>query len=256
MQKHTTLIIENEPIAADLLGKLIKSHCTQIQVMAVCPTIEIALKQIQKYQPVLLFLDVELDNELGFDLFKHYPQPLFDVIFTTSHQEYALQAIEASCLDYLLKPVAPIPLKKAVEKFVERQKQKNYYKQIDTLLQNLSSPNKEMETIAVNTADTLHFLKVKEIICIEAQGNYSILYLEGNKMIHSSKNLMEFEKQLPASTFFRSHRSYLVNSSHTKWVKREGGYQIYLTDDLVVELSSRRKDNFFQMLQKQGIALL
>jgi len=256
MQNYTALIIENEPIAADLLNKLIHTHCTQIEVMAVCNTIENALKQIQDYQPVLIFLDVELDNELGFDLFKHYPKPSFDVIFTTSHQEYALQAIEASCLDYLLKPVAPTPLKKAVEKFIERQKEKIYYKQIDTLLQNLNSPTREVEAIAVNTSDMLHFVKVKDIICIEAEGNYSKLHLVGKKSIHSSKNLMEFEKQLSSAVFFRSHRSYLVNSTHTKWVKREGGYQIYLTDDLVVELSSRKKELFFQTLQKQGIALL
>ncbi len=210
------VIIDDENGNIRYLQGLLKEYCKQVIVKDTFNGVKEAATYIEQEKIELVFLDVELNNELGFKLLELFPNPYFQVIFTTAHEKYALSAIKAACLEYLLKPINYNELINAVEKF-ERQKQLIVnQKKIETLLENMGSNSGAFNKIAIPSNEGYMFVTVNDIICCEASMNYTIVYTNKNEKIVSTRGLKEFEELLNPQLFFRCHKSWIVNLNYIK----------------------------------------
>jgi len=242
------LIIDDDKGCIETLNELCKKHLPQLTILGSANTIAQGGELIAKFQPDLVFLDVELKGEYGFDLFKNISQPRFKVIFTTAHEKYALKAIKASCLEFLLKPIDPVELKEAVAKF-EKHREQSFDKKIEALLSNLGGTNNAFPKIIIPSADSHTFLSVNEIVCCEADMNYTNVFTDKGIKIVSTKNLKEFEETLDASVFFRCHKSWLVNLNFIKKFLKSDS-QLIMANDMCIDVSVRKKEEFLSLFKK------
>ena len=157
------------------------------KIVAVCYNGVDALTAIKKYSPDLVFLDVEMPKMNGFEMLEQLPAVNFEIIFTTSYDQYALKAIRFSAIDYLLKPVDSEELQKAVQKVIHRS-QKPIAQQLEILMQKIHQPSTPINKIAMPTMEGLQMIPVDSIISCESDSNYTILFLKNNKKIVVSTN--------------------------------------------------------------------
>jgi two-component system LytT family response regulator len=241
------IIVENEAGAANALSKLIQLHCPEVELMGIFNKVADAVKAVSIHSPQLVFLDIELNEESGFDLLEKIESPNFDVVFTTAYSSYALRAIKASCLDYLLKPIAVDELKAVIQKVNKKQNLSDFPAQLRNLMQTLKNPEHEPK-LCIPSSDGYVFLEKSEIVMCQAEGNYTIIYnLAGEKII-CSKNI-GFIEELLDSHMFRCHKSFLINVDHVK--KFEGGdnMRVLLKSGLQAEVSTRKKHEFLERLK-------
>ncbi|MDW3192088.1 MAG: LytTR family DNA-binding domain-containing protein [Cytophagales bacterium] len=237
MKNYQALIVDDELGNRELLTALIAAHCPQIGRVATADSMEEALKVLNQQVIDVVFLDIEMPGGTGFDLLNQLPEIKFKVIFVTAYDAYALKAIKYSALDYLLKPVDPLELKTAVEKLEASTVQRE---QLDLLSYNLNQP--QDRRIALATQEEVIFAQVSEIIRLQAEANYTRVYLKGDEAVLLSGNLGHFEKLLQDQQFYRPHQSHLINMRHiSKYVKSEGGY-FQMSDGAQIPIARLKKE--------------
>lgn len=241
------VIIDDEQHCIDRLCNLLPEIKNPvIQLSGTAQTVDEGISLISKHHPQLVFLDVQIADKTGFDLLKAIPDAQFQVIFTTAHDRYALQAFRFCAIDYLLKPVDADELQAALLKVNASKNNSVISEQISELLKGVGTKPRK---IGVPTLNGIVFVPVSEIIRCHADGNYTELHLAGKKQMVVSKTLKEFENLLADYSFFRVHHSDLVNLDYVKsYNKGKGGY-LMLDDNSSVEVSSRRKE---ELLKKLG----
>ncbi|MFN8142803.1 MAG: LytTR family DNA-binding domain-containing protein [Bacteroidia bacterium] len=229
-----TLIVEDDPISEEILKDLVEQCDSTVKVTDSCGSVKQAIKKIEKLDPDLVFLDVELPDGSGFDLLKKIGTINFEVIFITSHDKYALEAIRHSALDYLVKPIRLNDLKislKKVERRLEKKSQKKEAKREARLLNKLAVP----------TSDGLSFLPIEEIIRIQSDRNYTDFHLTQKRKVLVTKSLKEYEILLEEYGFVRIHHSHMININHiVKYVKGEGGYVVMIDEALLMFREERK----------------
>ncbi|QNL22738.1 response regulator transcription factor [Hyphobacterium sp. CCMP332] len=244
------IIVDDERRGREALSNMISEYCPQIQVLETLESVDQALKAISALKPELVFLDVELQGETGFDLLDMVPKIDFEVIFTTAHEHYALKAIKFSAIDYILKPISTEDLKEAVKKAEEKLSNKSLHENFDILLKNIKNSNKKQHKIALASSDGYMFTEVSDILYCTADGNYTYFFTKNTGKILVSKNIKEYEGLLNDHNFFRIHRSHLINMDEVKkYVRGEGGYVI-MSDGSSLDVSKRRKEQFISLLAK------
>jgi two-component system LytT family response regulator len=244
------ILVDDAPSNLRTLEGLLNEYCPEIQVIETCGTIADAVKAIKTHNPDLIFLDVELQNELGFNLFDIFPSPAFEVIFTTAHEKYALQAIKSSCLEYLLKPIDYRELIKAVEKFEKQNQLTINEKKIEILLENVNNVQQTVNKIAIPNANGYVFLNTDEILYAEADMNYTKVITNKHDSYLSTKNLKEFEEMLDPNIFFRCHKSWLINLNYIKQYSRSDGTRVQMQNDQWIDISVRKKDEFLKLFRR------
>ncbi|WP_299459769.1 LytTR family DNA-binding domain-containing protein [uncultured Microscilla sp.] len=238
------LIIDDEAKARRILQELLKEYCPQIEIVGEADDVPNAVKAIHKYRPNLVFLDIEMPGYTGFQLLDFFDTINFEIIFTTAYREYAIQAFQVSAIDYLLKPIQIELLIKAIEKVEGQLSEPQINERIDTLKSNLSQ--EYITRIALPVAEGLLFIEVDQIVYLNAEGAYTQIFLEGGKKVLVSKKIKSFEKVLDHPSFFRTHRSYLINLNRVKqYVKQDGGYIVMDNND-AVNLARERKEDFLK----------
>jgi two-component system, LytTR family, response regulator len=244
---HTCIIIDDEPKARLLLEAIIKQYCPQLNIVALCEDLPNGVKAIKKHSPNLVFLDIEMPGHSGLELLDFFndDEVNFSVIFTTAYNEYALQAFKFSAIDYLLKPLQHNQLIEAVERFT-KQEEKQKAIQLKNLKENLNtSISWEDKRIAVPSGQTINFFKPSDIIMIKGEAAYSEIHLQNGSKLLASRNLRHFEElvaEIP--TFFRSHKSYIINRNCVKqYVKSDGGY-LEMSNGMQASLSSEKVAEF------------
>ncbi|HZE83394.1 MAG TPA: LytTR family DNA-binding domain-containing protein [Puia sp.] len=244
------IIVDDEPDCSETLGMLLERCCPQVLVVATCNSGAAALVEIDSQKPDLVFLDIEMPHMNGFQLLEKLPSIDFDIVFTTSYDQYAIKAIRFSAMDYLLKPVDREELKSAVEK-VSRRHHPPLPQQLEILLQRLHQPT--ASKIAIPTMEGLQMIPVESIITCTSHSNYTTLHLKGRQKITASRTLKEIEEMLDGLSFLRVHQSSLVNLNEVnKYVKGEGGYLV-MSDDTSIDVSRSRKESLLVKLQpKRG----
>lgn len=243
------IIVDDENGNIRYLQGLLKEYCKQVVVKEVFNGVKEAAAFIAKEKVDVVFLDVELNNELGFKLLELFPNPDFQVIFTTAHEKYALSAIKTSCLEYLLKPISYTELIAAVEKF-ERQKQVSInQKKIETLLENIGSNSGSFNKIAIPSNEGYTFISINDIVCCEASMNYTVIYTNKNEKIVSTRGLKEFEELLNPQLFFRCHKSWIINLNYIKKYLRNDS-RVTLNNDMKIDIAVRKKEEFFMLFEK------
>jgi two-component system LytT family response regulator len=237
------IIVDDEEKSRESLKILLEDFCPGVSVKALCENVSQAMHAISDHHPDVVFLDIHLQRESGFDLLEKLKHIDFEVIFTTAYSEYAIKAFKFSAIDYLLKPVDIEELKGALHK-VERRKYHNMETRFQHLVNNLKSGSTENFKLALPTNDGLVFVKVQDILYCEASSNYTEIILNDNRKFIVSRTLKDYEDLLSDHHFYRIHNSYLVNLDEIKkYVRGDGGY-VVMNNDKALDVSKRRKDGF------------
>jgi two-component system, LytTR family, response regulator len=240
------ILIDDEVHCLDTLNILVSDYCPEVHVVEQCASAKKGLEAIKKFNPELLFLDIEMPMMNGFELLEQFKEIPFSVIFTTSYDQYAIKAIRFSALDYLLKPIDPKELVVAVHK-VELHKTPPSAEQFRMLIDQIQNKETGFTKIAVPTFEGFELIPVDQVIRCEADDNYTHIYLKNKSKITACRTLKEMEEQLQDFSFFiRVHHSWIVNLNEvTKYVRGEGGYLI-MTDGSTVNVSRSRKDSLMK----------
>jgi two-component system, LytTR family, response regulator len=242
------LIVDDEKNSCEALRLLLERSCPEVEVIALAYSGSEALHKIQSLHPQLVFLDIEMPNMNGFQLLEQLQKIDFELIFTTSYDQYAIKAFKFSAIDYLLKPVDREELEKAIQKVVKKI-DNNIHQQLDILLQRINQPSAPAQKIALPTMQGLELVSLNSIISCSANNNYTEFFLADKKKILVSRTLKEMEELLEGCSFLRVHHSHIVNlNAITRYVKGEGGYLI-MSDGSTVDVSRSRKELLLQKLQ-------
>lgn len=230
------VIVDDEPAIRNTITTLLKENFPDISVCAAVGSVTEGCEAVTKNQPDILFLDVELPDGLGFELLRTVTPIRFRTIFITGHQEYALDAIKVSALDYILKPIDEDELKAAIIKARELINHEEEQLKILALTENMQE-RKVLRRIILKTAEALQLISVSDIIRAEAESNYTHFHLAGGKHIMVSRTLKEYEAMLSGTGLIRVHQSHLVNLNFIdKFFRHDGGY-ILLKDGTTVPVS-------------------
>ena len=243
----TAIIIDDESKGRLALRQKLKSYCPNVHIVAEAVNGIEALAVIEKHDPQLIFLDIEMPKMNGFEMLNNIKEKNFQIIFTTAYDQYAIKAIKYAAFDYLLKPVDIEELKTAVSRAGNTETQQTK-KQIELLQQNMEHPKKQLNKLAIPTLEGLLFFDINDIIHLEANSNYTFIHFSGKPKITASKTLKEFEDILPEDIFFRTHHSHLINLNYIKrYIKGDGG-QIELQNGTYVDVSRRKKEEFLKAI--------
>jgi two-component system LytT family response regulator len=212
MTKLKAIIVDDEEGARSVLTNLLTRSSPEIEILCQCENVPEAVKAINKFQPDVVFLDVEMPDYAGYELVHFFDEVNFKIIFVTAYDQYAIKAFELSAVDYLLKPINRLRLKEAVDKLKEQLGGKKIAEDYQVLLESIQE--KEFQKIVISEVGSKKVLLLNDIIAIEAQRSYSCIHLVGGKQMTVSKNLRHFESVLPeGNRFFRCHKSWIVNLS-------------------------------------------
>ncbi|MGM0582535.1 MAG: LytR/AlgR family response regulator transcription factor [Bacteroidota bacterium] len=224
-----TIIIDDEPLATGIVQEYL-GDSKDFEVLAVCHDGFEGLKAIQKHQPDLIFLDVQMPKISGFEMLELLEE-LPAVIFTTAFDEYALQAFEVHAIDYLLKPFSQERFNKAIEKY----RQSGLAQNVEGLLQNDSlDPKEYLSRIVLKDRNDIKIIPTQDIKYLEANDDYVNICSNEGKYL-KNKTLSYFEKHLDPETFVRVHRSYLVKISEITKI------EAYKKDSHILLLKSGEK---------------
>jgi two-component system LytT family response regulator len=238
------IIIDDELNNLENIKALIAKYCPEILVVATASSAGEARMYIRDLKPDILFLDIQMPGESGFDLLKSISVYSFEVIFVTGFDKYGIQAIRFSAIDYLLKPIDHLDLVAAVQRANLKLIEKRHNKQLENLMAMLEEKQQRSEhRVALSSAKETRFVKTTQIIRCEAENNYTLFFLRGGETIVVSRPMFEYDELLADYGFLRCHNSHLVNKSYVKsWVKEDGGY-LLMEDGKQVPISRLKKDN-------------
>jgi two-component system LytT family response regulator len=244
----TSIIVDDEPYCCETLELMIGRFCPALEVRAICNSGSEALKAVSQHKPDLVFLDIEMPFMNGFEFLENLSAINFDLIFTTSYDQYAIKAIRFSALDYLLKPIDREELVQAVAKISERHRSPSKG-QLELLLQKYHFPQGNLKKIALPTMEGLQMVEVDNIISCSSESNYTNVYLKNNKKITVSRTMKDIEELLADYSFLRVHNSFMVNLNEVeRYVKGEGGY-LQMSDNSTIDVSRSRKETLLSKLQ-------
>jgi len=241
------IIVDDELKSRESLKILLEDFCEGVEVVALCQNVDESIEAIQRLHPDVVFLDIQLQRETGFDLLTKLKHFDFNVIFTTAYSEYAIKAFKFSAIDYLLKPIDIEELKRSLAK-LEKRMGSTITQRLEQLMQNIRSESAGNLKLALPTMDGLIFVKVKNVLYCEASSNYTEITMEDNKKYVVSRTLKEYEDLLGDQDFFRIHHSTLINlNAIKKYVRGDGGYVI-MNNDKSLDVSKRRKEAFLSRI--------
>jgi two-component system LytT family response regulator len=244
------LIVDDEFQSRNLLHKMLQKHFPDMGIISQASNVAEGLQGIQELDPDILFLDIQMKGESGFDLLNLLSEINFALIFTTAFDQYAIKAFRFNAIDYLLKPIIAEELIEAVNKVKLRSGPFffNSKKQVEQLYQDFRDPKKILDKIAIPTTEGFVMVTVQEIVYCHASSNYTEFYLTDKKCIVSSYTLKQYDEMLTAQSFFRAHRSYLINLSHVKMYRRGEGGEVVMSNGHEIELSRNHKNEFLHLL--------
>lgn len=244
MKKLRAMIIDDMPLAIASLQADLESNHPEVEVIGVAEGVVSGAKAVKQNKPDLLFLDIHMGDGDGFDLLELIEHNNISVIFTTASKDHAIKAFQFQAVDYLLKPVDPELLSAAMQKVSlhmsnEVQKESNE-----------NTSRQKNGTIALNTQEEIRLVAIKDIIRLEAMGNYTTFYTSDKKKLLVTRTMGEFEKILD-NNFLRVHQSHLVNKDQiSAYMKTEGGY-LKMKDGCDVPVSVRKKPFVMDQLKNQ-----
>ena len=203
-----------------------------------------AVAEIEDLAPDVVFLDVEMPILDGFAFLEKFPERDFEVIITTAHDEYAIQALRNSAVDFLLKPIIIEDLLQAIERLnqkLEAKKRSNN--------QGFQKLNAQFDKIPIPSLRGIVFVPIREILYLESDGNYTTIYLENAVNHVSSRSIGDYETLLNSMGFFRIHHAHLINLVHIKEYLRGEGGSVILTNGVELDVSKRKKKEFLDFMR-------
>ncbi|MEO5892229.1 MAG: LytTR family DNA-binding domain-containing protein [Ferruginibacter sp.] len=252
MSTIKALIIDDETTAVKTLSLMIKHYIPEITLLKTTTDVYEGLLLLKNSEPQLLFLDIHMPVMSGFELLKQLPQVNFSIIFTTAHDEYAIDAIRFSALDYLLKPIDADELRNAFNRFTERQHGHAGHRSLyNNFMDNLNVTDKKDFKLALPTLKGTFFYKPEDIIRLEGEGNYTKFFFVNKPPVLTTYTMKNYEDILMNYGFIRIHKSHLVNKIHVINYRTDG--TLNMSDSSKVEISRRRKEDVMEILKSNKI---
>lgn len=246
----TALIVDDEANSRNVLKKLLQAEHGVITIVDVAADVDEAFMKIQAYKPQLVFLDIQMPKSNGFNLLKKFVSLPFEVIFVTSYDKYAINAIKFSALDYLLKPIELDDLKIAVAKAIKAIEHKeNKDALVINLLHSLESDTIDKK-MAVHANDKVIMISEFNICYIEGDRRYCNIYTSDAERYVVAKYLQDFEEYFgEKSAFIRINKSFIVNAKHIKQYNKGEPFVIEMNDGKSLEVSRRKKPDVLSKLK-------
>jgi two-component system, LytTR family, response regulator len=243
------IIIDDEKNACELIAAILAEKCPDIEVVTSLHSAFEAIQEINRIEPDLIFLDIEMPFASGFDVLEAIPDRNFDVIFVTAFNQYAIKAFKFSAADYLLKPLDEKEIVTAVRRVVaKRAISREKDERIDVLLKNIQS--EKPKKIALYLNENIEFINLDKIIRFEADTRYTYIYFSLGSRQLVTKNIGEFEDLLCDKGFFRVHKSHIVNMEFVKSISKKEGAHLTLQDGTEISVSRRKLDDFVNEMKK------
>lgn len=248
MKNIKAVIIDDLAEALDILSSDLKQQCPEVEICGTAKNVIDAAKLIKQTEPDLLFLDIRLGDNTGFDLLEILPDLKAKVIFVTAYDEYALKAFRFSAVDYLLKPIDPSLLREAVNKASKQLE--NQGMSLELLRSQFDNPNQLATKISLPTLERLHVVNIDEIVRCQSLDNNTRFFLNSGEHIFVTKTLKKFDEMLKDHAFMRVHQSHLVHLKYIKaYEKKDGGYLLMQNGD-TVPVSVRKKPEVIKALER------
>ena len=250
-QTVSVFIVDDEYQSRLVIVKFLIRYFPGLQVVGQAATVEEAIEGINTLQPNIVFMDVQLHEDNGFDVLDQLTHTDIEIIFTTAYPEYAVKAFRYSAIDYLVKPIDGQELEAATQKAINklRLQQHTTPEQIQILQQQINEGFRLIDRIAVPTAEGLLFFNTKDIIYCQGQSNYTLLFLTNGQKITSSHTLKTYEEMLTTRHFFRAHKSFLINLEHVEMYQRGKGEVAVMSNGHEVEIARRSKSDFLNQFK-------
>jgi two-component system, LytTR family, response regulator len=246
------LLVDNEQEVRLVLKGMVAAFESGQHAIEEAGGVASGLAVIHSFRPDIVLLDVEMDDGTGFDLLKQLSNPAFQLIFTTAHNQYAIQAIKFSAIDYLLKPVDPVELNTSLLKAKENISHQLLQQQLAVLMQQFSNKPEPDRQLVLKDIDKTYFIKISEILYCEAEGSYTKFYLAGSEPVFVSRNLRYYEDMLSPAGFFRTHHSCLVNPAKIRvYDRKTDSGTLILEGGHTIPVSQRKKDFVIQLLENR-----
>lgn len=244
------IIVDDEKISRDILNDYITKYCPDVKVCEQCDSVKTGLLSIEKHQPDIVFLDVEMPKGNGFDLLEQVKDIRFETVFVTAFDNYAIQALNYSAAYYILKPVSIDELVMAVDK-IKTQKKKNVSGvHTKVLLENIKTKTIAQHKIVLPLQDGFEVVSLKDIVHCDAHDNFTDFYFVSGQKMMICRTLKFYEELLADSGFMRVHKSHLINLDHvTKYRKGKGG-QLTMSNGAVIDVSPNKKDELMEQFEK------
>ena len=237
---YQAVIIDDDNFSHEVLKDLLEKYFPEYRIAGNFYSVKDSVKSLDSSHPDILFLDIELPDGKGFDVLEKLDKIDFEVIITTVHDSYMLQAIKHSAIDYLMKPIEKKSLTEALQRF--EKKMAVIKKQVT------NQPTPRISKLALPTHDGLVLVEISEMVRLESEGAYTKFITTSGEVLMTSKSIGSYEDQLSPHGFFRIHHSHLINLSHIRrYVKGEGGYVI-MSDNSNVDVARRKKEEFIKSL--------
>jgi two-component system, LytTR family, response regulator len=246
--KKKLLIIDDENRTREFVKKIIDSFQLDIEVFTDGENVETGIEAINRINPDIVLLDIQMPDGTGFDVLSSIETKNFEVIFITAYQEYAIKAIKFSALDYILKPIDSEELHSSIITAMDALEFKREDDQYLALENNIQATNRRK--LVLKTQESVFVVDLSEIMRCEADKNYTFFYLSSGKKILVSRTLKDFETMLNGYGFFRIQQSHLINLEYLDRYDKTQGGAIIMKDGVSVPLSSAKKEQFFKLLEK------
>lgn len=246
------ILVDDEEFARSSLFFLLQENCENVNIAGIAKSVAEARILLSQQSIDLIFLDIAMPGENGFELIGQAKESNAHVIFTTAYDQYALKAIKANALDYLLKPIDIDELKEAVEKadqYISLKKNGiNRNESLQNLAQQLQD-KKEIRKISLPNGQGYSLTSVSDIVHIAADSNYSVFYLYNGEKITVSKVLKEYEEILPEHQFIRVHKSSIINLDYVLDYNSRNGLEVSLKNGDRIAVSRRRASDFLDKIK-------
>lgn len=244
------IIIDDEEEFLMIFSKMIKSYFPEINIIGTATNINDALLLIKNTTPDIIFIDIILGKENGFELIDKISNLTSKIVFVTAHDEWAIKAIKYSAFDYILKPVKISDLKELIDKWKKTEILINdNFKQIITLLKENFNIQNKIKKIAINTQEEIRIINLEEIVRCESDGAYTKIFLKNKEVVTCTKNIAEIEKLLPSEFFIRCSKSNIVNLNYVKKFNKLTN-KFELVNNEKIDVSVRKKFFIINFLKK------
>ena len=245
------ILIDDEMSSLRSLDAELSMYCPEIKVIGKFQDPAKASSELDSLNPDVVFLDIEMPGMNGFEFLQQFENIPFNVIFVTAYDEFAIRAFDFNAVDYVLKPVRKAKLIQAVQRAQENQSRGIDQSHLEALIQNISvqySPP-GLRKIALPTSEGYSMVHIDDIIYLNAESNYTWVFISNSNKYLVSKTLKEFAEILDFPQFFRPHKSYLVNLNHVdRYVRGQGGYLI-MKDGEQVPVARAQKSDLMRALR-------
>lgn len=240
MKKIRAIIIEDEPDAKYMLQALLEKYCDGVQVIGEASNVKEGVECIKKLVPDLVFLDIEMPGEKGLHLFNYFDKIDFEVIFTTAYDQYAINALKLSALDYLLKPIDLEELQTSINLYKNKQDKEQLYK---LFAQQLSSPSASQarKRLVLPSKNNYIFIDIDTIMYCIADGSYVTFVCNKHKKYLVAKSMGEYTDLLEDFGFIKVHRSAIVNINFVAELTRTRPQNIVMDDGKSIAIAQSRK---------------